>query len=278
MLNRNKSIHILSNFIKEILHPNIIVLHGAGVSVAAGIPDFRTPRTGFYSRVAKLNLPQPESIFDIEYFIDDPKPFYSIAHELQPDKTKFKPTNCHFFSKVLEDKRKLLRLYTQNIDGLEKMSGLSDDVLCEAHGHFRSAHCTICHNEVSMDELNDAIKKRTPLKCKCGGVAKPDVVFYGENLPTRFFTLSENDFKNCKLLITIGTSLKVFPFAALTEYVPKNVPRFLINNEEAGTFNFHKEQTNDFFIPGDCQQSIDDLVEELGWKNEILKLKQSFIK
>lgn len=275
---REKSIHKLSQYIKDIKNPKIVILHGAGVSVAAGIPDFRTPGTGFYSRVKKLNLPQPESIFDIDFFEENPKPFYSIANELRPG--KFKPTYCHFFAKLLEEKNKLLRLYTQNIDGLERLAGLSENRLCEAHGHFRSAHCTGCKSEVSIDDINKSIDDKTPYKCpRCGSFAKPDIVFYGENLPSRFFTLSEKDFQEntCQLLITIGTSLKVYPFASLATYVSKSIPRFLINNEEAGEFSFNNSKSNDYFIKGDCQQAIIDLSEDLGWTKELKELKKSFV-
>lgn len=278
MLSREKAIHHLSQYIKDIKNPNIIILHGAGVSVAAGIPDFRTPGTGFYSRVKKLNLPQPESIFDIEFFKENPNPFYSIANELRPG--KFKPTYCHFFAKLLESKNKLLRLYTQNIDGLERLASLSEDRLLEAHGHFRSAHCVGCKYEVDINEVNKYIDEKKPYKCpKCGDFVKPDIVFYGENLPTRFFTLSEKDFENnnCKLLITIGTSLKVYPFAALASYASKNIPRFLLNNEEAGDFSFNNSESNDHFIKGDCQQAIIDLSEDLGWLKELNDLKKSFV-
>ncbi|OHS94811.1 NAD-dependent protein deacetylase sirtuin-2 [Tritrichomonas foetus] len=271
MLQQN--IHLLSNCIKNIKSPSIIILHGAGVSVAAGIPDFRTPGTGFYSRVEKLNLPQPESIFDIDFFMQNPKPFYSIANELRPG--KFLPTNCHFFSKQLEKENKLLRLYTQNIDGLEKLSGISDEKLCEAHGHFRTAHCVICQAEASMKEVNEAIDNKIPLNCKnCGGLVKPDIVFYGENLPSRFFKLSANDFQECQLLITIGTSLKVYPFASLVNFVAKDVPRFLINQEKTDNFNFNKDNSNDFLIQCDCQEAIRDVAEELGWHGFLNQMKK----
>lgn len=280
MLSRENAIHQLSNYIKKIRFPGIVLLHGAGISVAAGIPDFRTPKTGFYSRVEKLNLPHPESIFDIEFFDRNPYPFYSIANELRPG--RFRPTYCHFFAKLLEEKNKLLRVYTQNIDGLEKMTGISENKLCEAHGSFRTAHCLICRQEIGIDQVNQAIDMKTPLKCThCGGNIKPDIVFYGENLPSRFFTLSDKDFdshnkKTCKLLITIGTSLKVYPFASLAEYVSKEIPRFLINNEQSGNFSFQDNKSKDYFIKGDCQQTILDLSEELGWRNELEDLKSSF--
>ncbi|KAH0789404.1 NAD-dependent protein deacetylase Sirt2-like isoform X2 [Histomonas meleagridis] len=267
MLSDISKINLLANTLRFIKDPSVIVLHGAGVSVAAGIPDFRTPNTGFFSKLQKFNLKTPEEIFDINYFRDNPKPFYFIASELLPG--KFKPTKAHFFSKLLDQKDILLRNYTQNIDGLERATGISEEKIVEAHGHFRSSSCIRCGDEVPNQKVINSIKTKTPVYCECGGLAKPDIVFYGENLPWRFFRLSQTDFANCKCLIVIGTSLKVFPFASLVDLVDKDVPRFLINNEKVGNFKYDK---NDFYIGGDCQNAIELLVHEIGWEDEFMKM------
>ena len=78
---------------------------GAGCSVSAGIPDFRTPGTGLYSQVQKYNLPYAEAIFDLHYFNNvDRKPFHRIAKEMYPDPAEFKPTTAHKFVKLLHEK------------------------------------------------------------------------------------------------------------------------------------------------------------------------------
>lgn len=97
---------------------NVIVLLGAGASVNAGIPDFRTPGTGLYSQLSKYNLPYPEAIFDLHYFIKNPKPFQDFILEIWPTGLKYKPTITHYFVKLLDSKNKLKRCYTQNIDSL----------------------------------------------------------------------------------------------------------------------------------------------------------------
>eukprot|EP00493_Phyllostaurus_siculus_P027044 UN27390 len=96
---------------------NIVVLAGAGMSVSAGIPDFRTPGTGLYDNLQKYNLPTPEAVFSIDFFRTNPQPFCDLAKELWPG--SLKPTVSHFFIKLLHDKGLLRRIYTQNIDGLE---------------------------------------------------------------------------------------------------------------------------------------------------------------
>jgi len=106
----------------------IMVLTGAGVSVAAGIPDFRTPGTGLYDNLQKYNLPHPQAVFDVGFYRSNPQPFVTLAKELWPGLTH-SPTLTHSFLKMLSDKGLLLRLYSQNIDGLEYLAGIPDDKL-----------------------------------------------------------------------------------------------------------------------------------------------------
>jgi NAD-dependent histone deacetylase SIR2 len=107
---------------------------GAGISTSAGIPDFRSPETGLYANLARLNLPYAEAVFDISYFRDKPEPFYTLAQELYPG--KYRPTITHSFITLLHKKGLLLKLFTQNIDCLEREAGVPGDTIIEAHGSF----------------------------------------------------------------------------------------------------------------------------------------------
>ncbi|KPP78533.1 NAD-dependent protein deacetylase sirtuin-3, mitochondrial-like [Scleropages formosus] len=129
---------------------NVVVVAGAGISTASGIPDFRTPGTGLYANLQKYNVPFPEAVFDIDFFSNDPRPFFSLAKELYPG--CHKPNYIHYFIRMLHLKGLLLRMYTQNIDGLEKMCGIPEEKLVEAHGSFKSASCHLCYTPFSAHE------------------------------------------------------------------------------------------------------------------------------
>jgi hypothetical protein len=92
---------------------DIIVLSGAGVSVAAGIPDFRTPGTGLYDNLQNYNLPNAEAIFDIDYYRQNPQPFTQFAKEILSKYDRIHPTLTHYFISLLSKRGQLLRNYTQ---------------------------------------------------------------------------------------------------------------------------------------------------------------------
>jgi NAD-dependent deacetylase sirtuin 2 len=131
----------------------------------------------------------------------------------------------------------------------------------------------------------------------CGGLVKPDIVFFGEGLPDRFFDKLGVDFPKCDLLLVIGTSLQVQPFASLIARVKEHVPRVLINREAVGTFNpklsalmsgpgnfniiIRTHFVQDFFrfnlpnnyrdiaLLGDCQEATREFVKLLGWEEDL---------
>lgn len=223
---KEKSLEELAFKLKSGVFKKIAIMAGAGISVNAGIPDFRSPG-GFYSKVEKLGLPYPEAVFSIQYFRDNPEIFYSLSQDLLAD--NLKPTPTHYFYKLLEDKGQLMMCYTQNIDSLELAAGLSPLKLMQAHGHFDSAHCISCKKEADIQIVKDGIREKEVPYCEnCGKPIKPDVVFFGEALPpifkSRSFMLEEAD-----LLIIMGTSLAVFPFAGLADLVDDKTPRVVIN-------------------------------------------------
>lgn len=224
----------MSKAIREGKVRNIVVMSGAGISVSAGIPDFRSPGTGLYDNLQKYNLPRAEAIFDIGFFEKHPKAFCTLAKELYPG--NFCPTPTHAFIRLLAEKKVLLRNYTQNIDTLEIGAGVPEDKLVQAHGGFKTAHCIKCGAQHSSDYVKQEVfADRVPACKKCeAGIVKPDIVFFGENLPERFHRLSGEDLPKCDLLLIMGTSLTVHPFAGLVNDVTDDTVRILFNREPVG--------------------------------------------
>ena len=207
------SIDAVGQLLQQHRAKNVLVLAGAGISVAAGIPDFRSPGTGLYDNLNEYGLPYAEAIFDLCYFQSNPTPFYRLCSELWPG--NYAPTAAHHFIKMLHDEGLLLRCYTQNIDSLESAAGVPSDRLIAAHGNFDSAH-TLDGAAVPIDEVRAAALDGGPqawsaLNARHGGLVKPDIVFFGENLPPRFFSLLKDDFPRCDLLVVMGTSLTIQP-------------------------------------------------------------------
>lgn len=279
----------VANYIRNGKCSNIVVMTGAGISTAAGIPDFRSPGTGLYDNLEKYDLPHPQAVFEIKFFKSNPKPFYVLAKELYPG--KFLPTISHYFIRMLHDKGVLLRNYTQNIDTLERVAGIQDDALVEAHGSFHIAHCLDCKKEYPREWVKEEIfADKVPSCVECNGIVKPDIVFFGESLPGRFHQCVKRDMSSCDLLIVMGTSLVVQPFASLVDRVPDTTPRLLINKEKCGQevdffsmlmgqssgFQFDRDENyRDVMWQGTTDDGCVALADLLGWKDELLKLYEA---
>ncbi|XP_038418817.1 NAD-dependent protein deacetylase sirtuin-3, mitochondrial isoform X3 [Canis lupus familiaris] len=249
----------------------VLVMVGAGISTPSGIPDFRSPGSGLYSNLQQYDLPYPEAVFELAFFSHNPKPFFTLAKELYLK--NYRPNIIHYFLRLLHDKGLLLRLYTQNIDGLERVAGIPASKLVEAHGSFASATCTVCRRPSSGKDIwADVSMDKIPRCPVCTGVLKPDIVFFGETLPQRFL-LHVLDFPMADMLLILGTSLEVEPFASLSEAVRSSVPRLLINRDVVGPFAWCP-RSRDVVQLGDVVHSVERLVELLGWREELQDLIQ----
>ncbi|KAJ3558689.1 hypothetical protein NM688_g767 [Phlebia brevispora] len=261
-----RDIASVAKYMKSDSCKNVFVMNGAGVSTSAGIPDFRSPKTGLYHNLERLNLPYPEAVFEINFFRENPVPFYTLARELMPG--KYRPTPTHSFVKLLHNRGLLRMCYTQNIDTLERLAGLPDEAVVEAHGSFANQHCVECGSWYDEHKLRDQISRGEVAYCyECGGLVKPDIVFFGESLPARFHK-TIGLLRSADLLIIMGTSLKVHPFATLTQLVPESCPRVLINMDPAGDIG---TRPDDVVLLGKTDDVVRDLCKELGedWVDEL---------
>ncbi|XP_041066134.1 NAD-dependent protein deacetylase sirtuin-1 isoform X1 [Carcharodon carcharias] len=265
---KRKDINTLEDVVRILKESKkIMVLTGAGVSVSCGIPDFRS-RDGIYARLAVdfPDLPDPHAMFDIEYFRKDPRPFFKFAKEIYPG--QFQPSLCHKFIALLDKQERLLRNYTQNIDTLEQVAGIRRIVEC--HGSFAMASCLMCKYKVDCEAIRKDVFNQVVPQCpRCPpdvplAIMKPDIVFFGENLPEQFHRSMKYDKDEVDLLIVIGSSLKVRPVALIPSSIPHHVPQVLINREPLNHLNFDVE------LLGDCDVVINELFHRLGGEFEEL--------
>lgn len=284
---------------------NIVVLTGAGISTSLGIPDFRSKETGLYSQLEKLGLgiSDPQEVFNIDIFREDPTIFYSVAKDILPEtKGLYSPT--HAFIAKLQEEGKLLTNYSQNIDNIEANAGIRPDKLVQCHGSFATATCQKCGHKVQGDTLFADIKAGNIPRCiKCiaalrtngsvkrkrsynkstgkktrrkstdddddddgqydipaAGVMKPDITFFGEELPDEFSQrLVKHDRDRVDLVIVIGTSLKVAPVSEVVPYLPPHIPQIYISRTPVSHINF------DIDLLGDCDVIVAELCRRAGW-------------
>lgn len=186
---------------------SLAVLTGAGLSTAAGIPDFRGPE-GLYA-TGKYD---PETIFDIAAFDRDPAAFYRFSRDFLSLLEKVRPTLTHRFLADWENSGRAVTVITQNIDGLHRRAG-SRTVL-PLHGDYETAHCRRCGRDFTGAELLKLMEPaESPLCPACGGFVKPDVVFFGENV--RHMEPAFAAVRESEALLVLGTSLAVWPAAGL---------------------------------------------------------------
>ncbi|KAG9248719.1 chromatin regulatory protein sir2 [Calycina marina] len=287
---------------------NIIVLTGAGISTSLGIPDFRSKNTGLYAMLKELDLDieDPQDVFSIEKFTENPSIFFSVAKDILLETDRFTPT--HAFIHLLQQKGKLLTNYTQNIDNIEAAAGILPEKLIQCHGSFATATCRKCGHKVPGDAIYAEIKSGSIPRCKqCtrslqsgrpalkrkrskngqdknrrrnndddfsddddddeqydipeAGIMKPDITFFGEQLPDAFSNrLTGHDKNKVDLVIVIGTSLKVAPVSEVVPYLPAHVPQVYISMDPVSHVNF------DIDLLGQCDVVVAELCRRLGWK------------
>ncbi|EPE07513.1 sir2 family protein [Ophiostoma piceae UAMH 11346] len=272
---RERSLEAVAELITSGKARRIVVLTGAGISTAAGIPDFRSPGTGLYANLKRLKLPYAEAVFSIDYFRENPNPFYVLAKELYPG--QYHPTVSHVFLALLARKGLLKMLFTQNIDCLERATGIPADLIVEAHGSFATQRCIECRMVFPDKEMREHVERASVPICpnpECvsletrgkPGLVKPDIVFFGESLPDRFHELRHAAASDVDLVLVLGTSLSVFPFASLPKLAPESVPRVLFNREAVGDFG---TRADDVLSLGICDAGIRKFAEALGWHQEL---------
>lgn len=218
----------------------IVAFTGAGVSTASGIADFRS-RDGLYSQ--RFDYP-PEEIISHHFFRENPSYFYRFYKEKMLP-LEHEPNVTHKTLARWEQEGKLLAVVTQNIDGLHQKAG--SQRVFELHGSVLRNFCQRCGKRFSGEYVKNA--PDIPM-CDCGGMIKPDVVLYEEQLDQDILYGAVNAIRQADLMIVAGTSLVVYPAAGLLEYYSGN-RLVLINRDETpydrrADLVFHEDLTQVF--------------------------------
>jgi NAD-dependent protein deacetylase/lipoamidase len=187
-----------------------VALTGAGISVPSGIPDFRTPGKGLWSRVDPMKVATIDALHrDTKRFWE----FYRPRFQALGDK---RPNPAHEALAELERRGFLDGVVTQNIDLLHRKAG-SERVI-EVHGSIATSSCTSCGRSWTLAEVEAVFDEDGIATCTgCMGKVKPDVVLFGELLPERAMAEAQELCAGAELLLCIGSSLEVYPVAGLPE-------------------------------------------------------------
>jgi NAD-dependent deacetylase len=204
----------------------IVVFTGAGISTESGIPDFRSPG-GIWTKF------DPDD-FTIRKFMtngETRRKQWKILVEggLFQD---IKPNKAHMAIAEMESMGKLECVITQNIDDLHQKAGNSRDIVFELHGNMQWIRCMDCGDRYPIEHIKKVLKTgvEEPECENCGGILKPDVVFFGEELPADTVESAMYHAGNCDLLIVVGSSLVVQPAAFIPSYAQDRGASLVIIN------------------------------------------------
>jgi len=203
---------------------NIVFLGGAGVSTESGIPDFRSG-AGIYNTESGTKY-RPIDIIAHDFFMEHTEIFYDFYKRklIYPDA---KPNKAHKALVRLERQGKLKAIITQNIDNLHQEAG--SKCVIELHGSVFRNYCMECGKKFDTEYV--VAQEGVPHCDKCGGIVRPDIVLYEENLEHKNVDDAIKAVKKCDLLIIAGTSLTVYPAATFAQFLKHN--RIVIINKSS---------------------------------------------
>ncbi|MDT7884190.1 MAG: NAD-dependent deacylase [Thermoflexus sp.] len=202
----------------------LVALTGAGISTPSGIPDFRSEGSGLWT------IYDPMEVASIWAFSRRPEAFFEWVRPLARMIREARPNPAHYALARLEAAGILKALITQNIDELHQKAG-SRRVI-EVHGHLREATCIRCYRKVPAAPYLDAfLENGTIPRCEvCGGVLKPNVILFGEQLPAQAFLAAQQEARRADVFLVAGSSLEVAPAGDLPILAKEHGARLILIN------------------------------------------------
>lgn len=232
----------LWNLIKNAKH--CVILTGAGISTLSGIPDFRGVGGLYHRKDIDANR-----LFDINAFRRDPSYYYIHSRDFLYEKAA-KPNIVHSVIAKLEEKGYVKAVITQNVDILHQKAGSKE--VFELHGSPLIHTCLACNKEYSFDSILTMFEHEEVPHCvDCHGVIKPNIVFFGEQLPTHALSMAESHAQKADLIIVLGTSLTVYPAANIPIIALQNGAQLAIINASETPLDsaacFHADDLGEIF-------------------------------
>ncbi len=212
----------------------IVVLTGAGISTESGIPDFRGPN-GVWTK-----NPAAEKTATLQHYVRDPGVrAQAWQNRLKGEYWTAEPNAGHRALADLERRAALDTLVTQNIDGLHHRAGSSAEKIVEIHGNVREVKCLTCGWRAPMEVALERVRagEIDPDCPECGGILKSATISFGENLVEADLRRSQEAASRADLFLAVGTSLSVYPAAALPEFALANRARLVVLNAQATPFD-----------------------------------------
>ncbi len=208
----------------------IVVLTGAGISTESGIPDFRGPK-GVWTK-----NPEAEKMATIQHYMADGElRERSWRSKLDSAARRAKPNAGHRALVALERRGKLHTLVTQNVDGLHQDAGTNPEKVLEIHGTMREVMCMSCGDRAAMEVAFERVcaGEADPACLSCGGILKSATISFGQGLVAEDLARSQQAALECDLMFAIGTTLAVFPIAAVVPVAHRAGASVVILNAEA---------------------------------------------
>jgi NAD-dependent deacetylase len=227
-----------------------LALTGAGISVESGIPDFRSAG-GLWSKY------DPAEYANISAFRANPEKIWRMLSEMGEIVDGAKPNNAHLGMGELEKMGYLHYIVTQNVDNLHQDGG-SKNVI-EYHGNSSTLSCLWCGKQYHAEEKREEI----PPRCECNKILKPDVIFFGEAIPTEALNKSFMLASSAQALMVVGTSAVVSPANTIPGIAKQNGAKIIEINMERTHLT---DSLTDVFLKGSAGALISELVEAVKGK------------
>ncbi len=212
----------------------ILILSGAGLSTAAGIPDFRGP-DGLWTKD-----PYAELVSTLSWYLrDDDVRKAAWRRRADPAMWSAEPTRAHRAINRLEADGRLRAIVTQNTDGLHQLAGSSPQLVHEIHGSARTWRCEMCGRMGPMEEMLERVAAgdEDPRCPSCGGITRATVILFEEVLDADVLTAAVQAAEDCDAVVAVGTSLGVYPAAGLFPLAMENGAYGVIVNAEPTPFD-----------------------------------------